>query len=347
MSVSLVRKNEGMRRLPAILALMAASFSAAGQEGAEPSHMLEPLPPEVRWIAPLADLSGQPTAVELRERAEARNYARQIRSIRYRYFGRKKYLQLRQEGIEQLREFTDPATFLPMIEALRDEQDDVRLALLDHFAKQGDWGQAALTWVALHEMDPAFNYEALKRLSPPASGPTLSVIDQGLRSRDDYVANLAGKLAGHLEIYDAIPLLIHGQSREGNVLQTGDDAWILVGTQKVYIAALIPIVGDNSGAFQPIPGILTEGVILRVVEAVAMIYRTEIHYTLVAMTTQDWGRSTADFGYDKQRWAAWYNNEYLPYKNTRARAEKLAAEHHQKLPPKDDPKGGNDGDGGN
>ena len=76
----------------------------------------------------------------------------------------------------------------------------------------------------------------------------------------------------------------------------------------------------------PAMGIVTDGVVLRVVDAVAINYRTEIHRSLVAMTTNDWAQSTEHFGYDMARWREWYNTEYLPYKGEQARLAQLAAE---------------------
>jgi len=278
----------------------------------------------VEDLRPLADMRDQPTAEELRMRAKVREYRRQIRRIRHEYLGDKRVPELRRKGIEQLREFTDPAAFLPLIEELKDEQDDVRLAVLDHFESRGEWGQAALAWTNLHIHDPELHYETLRRIEGPASEPTLSVIDAALRSEDDFVANLAGRLVGHLEIYDAIPLMIHAQSETRPVRTPGDQGWILVGRRQVFVQALIPVIGDGSGGFIPVPGVLTEGVILRVVDAVAIIYRTEIHTTLVAMTSEDWGHSTAHLGYDVEKWRDWYNQEYLPYKREQAIIERLS-----------------------
>lgn len=308
-----------------ILALPAAAQSGGGGLRLKPIDPAKPIPP-------LVDMSDLPSAVELEARAKTKDYLRELKALRHQYFGDKRNPETRAKGLAQMREFTDPAAFLPMIEVLREEKDDVRLALLDHFVMQGDWGQAALAWIALYDMDADFNYEALKRLKAPVSRQALNVIDVGLRSENDFVANLAGRLAGQLDIIDAIPLLIQGQSTERPVRRVGDLAWILVGTQRVVIQALIPILGENSGAFLPVPGVLTEGVILRVLDAVAIIYRTEIHYTLVAMTTRDWGHSTAHLGYDKDRWTAWYNHEYLPMKQEQARIKQLGEKKHEKMP---------------
>lgn len=316
----------------AVLAWVSGAASApayASDDGVAPPP--GPLPMSMREVPPLADQMELPADVELDARAEARDYASDIRQLRRKHFGRIENAEIRARGIEQIAEFTDPAAFLILFDELGSEQDDVRLALLDHYKSQGDWGQAALGFIVLHTDDEAMHYESLKRIEGPVGPPLLNVIDAGLRSDHDFVANMAGRLAGHLDIFDAIPLLIHGQARNGPIRRTGDQAWILVGNQRAFIRALVPIVGENGAAFMPVPGVLTDGVVMRIVEAVAIIYRTEIHTTLVAMTTKDWGRSTAHLGYDREAWRQWYDQEYLPYKTAQYKAEQLARQPHRKV----------------
>ncbi|MHC4109274.1 MAG: hypothetical protein ACYSTY_14435, partial [Planctomycetota bacterium] len=79
--------------------------------------LLTPLP-ETGGVPPIVELLHGPTAAELAHRARVRQYAKQIRVIRHKYLGRKKVESIRAEGIEQLREFTDPAAFRPLIEEL-------------------------------------------------------------------------------------------------------------------------------------------------------------------------------------------------------------------------------------
>ena len=78
---------------------------------------------------------------------------------------------------------------------------------------------------------------------------------------------------------------------------------------------LIPIVGSNSGAYEPVIGIVSEGVVMRVIDAVAIEYRTPVHSALVAMTSHEWGQSTAHLSYNVQAWWDWYNTQYVPFKN--------------------------------
>ena len=60
-------------------------------------------------------------------------------------------------------------------------------------------------------------------------------------------------------------------------------------------------------------GVINEGSIIRVQDAVVIVYRTEVHFALVSMTSRLYGEPTEDLGYDMPQWWAWYNNEFLPY----------------------------------
>jgi hypothetical protein len=179
-----------------------------------------------------------------------------------------------------------------LIEELAREQDDVRLAVLDHLTAQGDEGQAALAWVAIHDGDDRIRHEATRRLVAPASPPVLRVLDQGLRSPVHEIANHAGTVAGATFALETIPLLIFAQATGDRVENEGDLAWILVATQTAYVAGIEPIVGSGSGAFAVIPGVVQEGVL-----------------------TDDWGRPTDHLAYDMKAWWQWYNAEYVPFKN--------------------------------
>ncbi len=276
--------------------------------------LLTPIP-DRGAVPPIVELARAPSPESVTFRGRSREFARQIRRIRHKHLGDIRVEELRAEGIARLCELTDPAAFQPMIEELAGEKDDVRLAVLDHFAVQGDEGQAALAWVAIYDQSEAMRYEATRRMVAPASDPVLGVLDGGLRSTRHVIANNAGTLAGALRALETIPLLIFAQATADPFDNTGDLAWIAIATQRAFVAGVQPIVGDGAGAFAPIPGIVSEGAILRVVDAVVIFYRTEVHRVLVAMTTDDWGQSTAHLGYDIKRWWEWYNTEYVAFKN--------------------------------
>ncbi len=200
----------------------------------------------------------------------------------------------------------------------------MRLAVLDHFAARGDAGQAALARVAIFDEDDGIRHEASRRMVAPASDPVLRVLDEGLRSNVHRIANNAGTLAGALRAAQTIPLLIFAQATADPVGEQGDIAWIAVATQRAFVAGVQPVVGNGAGAFQPIPGIVQEGAILRIVDAVVIFYRTEVHRVLVQITTDEWGESTAHLGYDIRAWWEWYNTEYVAFKNEQLREQQLA-----------------------
>ncbi len=331
------------RRLCVVLSVLSLSLSLLSQvQGAtppagsvdapEPQHgwtqvdprygLLTPIP-DHGAVPPIIELAGRPTDDELAFRRRSRDYAARIRRIRHEYLGRMRVDELRDRGIGELRMLTDPAAFMPLIEELTGQKDDVRLAVLDHFSGQGDDGQAALAWVAIHDPGEAFRHEARRRMASPAPDPVLRVLDSALRSNRHDIANHAGTLAGSLRVLQAIPLLIFAQATADPFDEPGDLAWIAVATQRAFVARIEPIVGSGVGAFQVIPGVVSEGVILRVVDAVVIFYRTEVHRSLVMMTTDDWGQSTAHLGYDMKQWWAWYNDQYLPRKNAEIAAAAL------------------------
>jgi hypothetical protein len=320
------RKDGTMiRRLICGIVISLLAAVAAGQT----STLGMPEDPRYGLLTPLPETGGVPAIValmdaaserELAARARAREYEQQLRRIRREHFGPIKAPEIRLEGLTLLREFTDPAAFRPMIEVLADEKDDVQLAMLDHFAQQGDEGQAALAYTAIVREDDAIRNEALERMTNDPAKPVLRVLDQALRSRKHEIANNAGLVAGRIGAIQTIPLLIFAQATSDPVpAETGDLAWIAIETQHTFVADLAPVVGDNAGAFQPVLGVVSEGTLLRVMDAVVVVYRTEVHASLVNLTTHDWGRSTAHLGYDMRAWWAWYNTEYVPFKNEQAR----------------------------
>lgn len=256
-----------------------------------------------------------------------------FRKIRHAHFVTKKDVENRRAGLEKIRAHTDPLTFPAMITVFQEEHQEVRAGMLDHIASQpGDSADAALTWAAIYGATPDFRTEAAEVLVARLKGrdsvpiPAQSVIAQGFESSKRQVLGASANLVQQLKLWEAIPTMIAGQ-----VQGTRDDAdpysliaWILIGTQRTFVADLTPIVGDNAIGFDPVPGVITEGTLLKVQNAVVTQYITEVHVPLVALTTEGWGgRSTAHLGYDRAKWAKWYQEEFLPY---RAQAEKLARE---------------------
>jgi hypothetical protein len=62
-------------------------------------------------------------------------------------------------------------------------------------------------------------------------------------------------------------------------LFNGQRAWIAVAKAETYISNLVPVTGDNSGAFQPVPGVVYQGFVLDV-EAVISADRRYVTMTV-------------------------------------------------------------------
>jgi hypothetical protein len=245
-----------------------------------------------------------------------------LQSMQKKHFRSIRRDDVRKEGIDELKRITDSAAFQPMFEVLQNEKDDVRVAMLEHFSSQDASGQAALAWVAIHAEDKTLRHAATLLLVTPVGNAVLSILDHSLRDTRHAVVSHAATLANALDVFEAIPLLIFNQATQDDYDgDTGDLAWIAVGTQTSYVQNLVPVVGNNVGAFNPIIGTITEGFVLAIQDAVVVVYRTEVHFALRNLSTRDWGRSTDHLGWDMKKWWTWYNDEYVPYKRAQKSSE--------------------------
>ena len=273
--------------------------------------MLDPSSPEARAYAAL--------------RREQRAAERQLRILRRRFFGPMRRTERRQEGLRALRGFTSPAALIAMTELFDREAEDVRGAVLDHFASlKNDDGDAALAWEAVHGRAAWYRDRARGLLRTRISGdlpPSVGgIIADALRGSDDTAAAAAGRLVHAMKLYQYIPLMASAQvaARGGGQDRTGDLGWIMIGQQKSFVADLIPVVSNNAVGLDPQIGVATDGVMLRIHDAVVTVYRTEIYRELVAMTTEAWGKPTNALGYDAGAWQDWYTEEFVPYLASKA-----------------------------
>lgn len=319
-----------MPLLPVALSLLLATAPAASSDPpaasparAIPENLLRPIP-DRGSVPRIPGADPSLTSQRLQRRPEHRAAAAAIEAIRRRHFGSQRVESNRREGIDRLRDHRDAAALLAMHAALRREADDVRLAMLDHFERQGSAGQAALSFVAIHEPDAALRGEAVRRLRIPADPGALAMLDEALRDRRHEIVNRAGLVAGHLQAIEAIPHLIFAQVSADPVREQGDLAWIAIGTQVSYVADLVPVVGAGVGAFQPVVGTIYEGVVLQVQDAVAYTYRSDVHHSLVALTSWDFGESTERIGFDPRAWRRWFNEVYLPFNLARRELQEAA-----------------------
>ncbi len=65
----------------------------------------------------------------------------------------------------------------------------------------------------------------------------------------------------------------------------GQRAWVAVADQIAFISALIPLTGDAAGAFQPIPGVVSDGVVLDV-EGVISADRRYVTMTVIVSVSK-------------------------------------------------------------
>lgn len=250
---------------------------------------------------------------------------KELKKLRYTYFRGVRNKEIRQIGIQKMRQYTEAALYLSLIEIFRGEDEDVRNALLDHFFDmQNELADATLAWIAVFDKDESLRTGATKRLldrikeDGEVSRSIQGVIARGLRtSKEDEMASAAG-LANELSLYQAIPALISAQVTPRRRSSTERDpnsvlGSILVATQRAYVSDLTPIVGDSAVAFDPQLSVVTDGVYLQISDAAVTIYHGVVHNALVDLSSRAWGQSTRRLGWDPDAWRDWYNDDYLPY----------------------------------
>jgi len=274
-----------------------------------------------------------PRLKEVREANRKRAVAdREMSRIRLKHFGQIRKVEIRQEGIALLRQYTDPAVFPALLSVFEREGQDVKDAILDHLVDQASVeGDATLAWAAVFEPTKDTRAGATERLIKrcKAQGgevPTAvaAVVAEGLaRDKPEQVAG-AANLANVLKLYEAIPMLIAQQVRPpsaGSGEPEGDLAYIFVGTQRSFVSDLTPVVGDSAVAFDPEVAVLNEGVILRVIDAFVFQYNVEVHNSLVELSSAGWGKPTAGLGWDTAAWTKWYHEDFAQHRQALADAE--------------------------
>lgn len=275
---------------------------------------------KIRGTSPAAPAAAPDPVVEAFKEMQrrAKPLERELRGIRAKYIRGIRNVEIRQAGIAKLREFNDPASFPLMLEIFRNDED-VRLALMRHLAdSETDEADATLAWTAVYDESKAVRQAATETLKErfkkaPVSMGVQSVVALGLRSHKDGVLSASANLANVLKLYEAIPMMINAQIGGGGAGRSGDSdgalAYILVGKQQTFVSDLTPVVGDSAVAFDPTLSVLTEGVILRVIDAVVLTYRVEVHRSLVELSSTGWGRPTDEFGWDQRKWHDWAKAE--------------------------------------
>lgn len=258
---------------------------------------------------------------------------KELRKLRAQYFRSIRNTEIRQVGIAKLQAYNDPAVWPTMLDVFDRDDLDVKTAILDMFFDAADdEGDASLAWVATFDRDEEVRAEASKRLNTrlaqtgEVSNRVRSVIAHAMKSEEDDTLEAAADLANRLTLIDAIPALINAQisgtsASYDNANGDAALAYIMVGQQVAFVSDLTPVVGDSAVAFDPTISVATDGVVLRVVDAVVVTYRTEIHNALVDLSSRAWGRSTRDLGWNQKAWHDWYEDDFKPYLAEQRRRE--------------------------
>lgn len=318
---------------------LGAAFTAQGQS--EPSTrpievVTEPDGTEApSWARNLAKGVNDPDVVAYRElRRKQIPAEKEMYRIRGRHFNGVRNVEIRQAGIDKIRAFDDPDFYPCLIEIFEGRGRDVEDAILDIFFDAGnDLGDATLAWVAVSGKTQEFRTAAASRLLHRTgkvgrvSDRIKLVVMSSLRGKNESRIIAAAQLSQVLGLFEAIPWLISAQVTGAQVNTggpgRGDLAWILVGTQTAFVSDLTPVVGESSVAFDPQLDVITEGSLLRIHDAVAVIYRREVNAALIDLSTRLTGRPTRDLGWNVPAWWDWYRAYYVPWKTMRD-AEELA-----------------------
>ena len=185
---------------------------------------------------------------------------------------------------------------------------EVRRALFAAMASEPTVGQVELVTFAVTADDPV-RQRAADALPDRLSDAALARLSQLLGSDRERHINRAASIASAHAAGSLIPALIQAQYAPPRE-KKGDEAWIVIGKQTRYVQNQIPIVGDASTSFQPVLGTIYEGSLLRIMESMVEIYRTEVHVSLAMVIEQTTGLPAPALGYDPERWMAWYRDDY-------------------------------------
>ena len=193
----------------------------------------------------------------------------------------------------------------------------VRRAAFAALAREPQVGQPRLVQFAIEGEDPV-RQRAFDALPSELSKQALEELIRHLASDREMHINRAASIASGYSNAAAtlIPALVSAQY-DAPTAKRGDEAWIAIGKTVSYVQNQIPLVGDASTSFQPVVGTLYEGSLLRIMESMVEIFRTEVHLSLDTMIEEATGVPPPPLGYDEDRWMGWYREEF----------PRLAAEH--------------------
>ncbi len=293
------------------------------------------------WVVQQIDNPDDPRVKEFARQQKTRvQLEKELYKIRFEFIHNIKNKELRSVGIHKIRGYTQPAIYESLLNIFGKEDADVRKAIVEHLADQkNDLADTTLAWAAVYGKFKDFRTDAadaLKRRVKESSkdGEVRSgiktVVAHALRSTDNQELAAAAGLAQQLKLIEAIPMLINAQIQGQQVGGGGggDDhslAWIMVGTQTAFVSDLTPVVGDSAVAFDPQVSVITEGSVLRIIDAVVITYQVDVHNALVGLSSDAWGKPTNRYGWDQGAWHNWYKKDFVPFLAQKKAAEQATA----------------------
>ncbi len=281
--------------------------------------------------------------LESKKRAIA-DAERALRKLRADYFDQARPAKDRQVAIAKVAEYADPKFYPAIVEVLVAAGGDAATVALDHLAAQdNDEAEVSIAWTAVFDKRAATRDAAKQRLAARFKAHERRpenlrlIVYQALAHGSEDAKREGAQLANQLGLIEAIPLLITAQVGGGGAsgagggggLSQGDLAYILVGTQQAFVEDLEPVVGESAVAFDPQLATITEGTILRIIDAHAVIYRADVRTALVDLTTREWGKPTDHLGWSQKAWRDWHKDEFQPFiarREAARMAERLAKE---------------------
>lgn len=318
----------------------------------------EDVPEYLREAQKREEAKVTPEVLELRKKEVV--LQRELKKLRAKHFRNQRYTPTREAGIIALRhEYAQPWMFPSLIDVFTEERDEdvvstVCAILRDSASEFGDRGLAFVAATTSEDIWRAHTTQALAaRIKsnfgrPPAGA--IAVFQAALQSGDTHAMDGAAVAGQALSLIELIPYIIPtqpgtgGQGGGGTGRQRGPLAWIAIGTQKSYVADLTPIVSQGAVAFDPTPGVVTEGTLFVVNDAVVTWSPRVVNGALTNLASAATGEDALNLrgrlGMRFESWKDWYfstGKEAIEKKLAEREAAAVEAEAKSKVKPGTDP----------
>lgn len=293
------------------------------------------------WMRSLVKNPDDPKLKPQKElRRKQMGLEKELKKLRFQYF-RSEHRATRAEGAAKLATYREPWMVQPLLEVFQEEKaEDIRAVVISNLrASKSDEGDRGLMWLAVSNRIDVWQLGAIgalhDRIAENKDRPTagmLAVLQAAVTTQDQFQADSGARAGAALNLYEIIPFLIQAQTPPPPSTspigrpRNGPLAWIAIAQQQAYIADMNPIVADNAVAWDPVPGVVTSGVLLVINDAVATFSPVVIHQSLVDLSSRLSGAPTDGLGMRFSNWQNWYaqTGEKAIAKSAEKRAEDRA-----------------------